>query len=244
MEPQEITQSPERRFQEKLVWSIGQGERQSEQHKPTLEKTEGRNTTGNVSAQSTGWNVTGRGSVQGALTPAWASSPTARWSQLSLGTEPPPPAPLWLPAPRSKFDFEFCGLRGHRGPRGLEERLQDGVGVHLGRRVGGGGGVRPARQLALLSHRGAVTQPPVGREEPRSLSVSEMHRGPVHPSVQARPECRALCRLPLICSRPATFLCAEEVQPAASLENNTLPQDATHTLACNTFWEVSKQRNV
>lgn len=37
---------------------------------------------------------------------------------------------------RSELDFEFCGLCGHGGPRGLEERLEDGVRVHFGRRVG------------------------------------------------------------------------------------------------------------
>lgn len=58
--------------------------------------------------------------------------------KLCFGKQNHPPSAPALAAllPRSKFDFEFCGLCGHRGPRGLEERLQDGVGVHLGRRVG------------------------------------------------------------------------------------------------------------
>lgn len=75
------------------------------------------------------------------------------------GTGPPSSAPLHASLPCSEFDFELCGLCGHRGPRGLEERLQDGVWVHFGRRVGRGGRVQPPRQLAVLLHRGAVTQP-------------------------------------------------------------------------------------
>lgn len=67
-------------------------------------------------------------------------------------SHPPLPPLLAASLPCSKFDFEFCGLRSHRGPRRLEERFQNGVGVHFGRRVRGGSGVHPARQLALLFH--------------------------------------------------------------------------------------------
>lgn len=173
-------ENSEHHFQARRWFGAEDGGRQSEQHKPTLERRRGEETL----QETLTYRAQGRTRHRKAVRPVRSSQPRPGLqsngplvTSFALGTEPPSSAPAGCRAPRSEFDFEFCGLCGHRGPRGLEERLQDGVGVHLGRRVGGGGRVRPARQLALLSHRGAVTQPPVSRGVKILVSFPPPQRG-------------------------------------------------------------------